>query len=168
MIPDTTVDALEYRGNRSGMPDPNIFIFASSFCQPSTSSWFQGSKVLVLDDVAQFKCTTKIFMEGNSFTWILAFQATSLSSAFHQAISRSDHNSFHVHFHFQQSKQLGLVVNKVQASTKQTCGIPSNCKTHRKKVKFSCRQYVFSLDWRGWVQLRWQNLLYIRSLCSRY
>ncbi len=81
-----------------------------------------------LDDVAWFKGTAKALYSGK-FIYMNP-GAPSNFSAFvfyeEQATARSDHNSRHVLFHFQQSKGIGLTADEIQASTKQTCRIPQD------------------------------------------
>ncbi len=43
-----------------------------------------------------------------------------------QAITQSNHNLQCILFHFQRSRRVGITVDKIQASTKQTCHTPQD------------------------------------------
>jgi len=126
------------------LPTPDdMFEYCKAFMSQQT--WADADQELRyrfeergLDDVAWFKGTAKALYSGK-FIYMNP-GAPSNFSAFvfyeEQAIARSDHNSRHVLFHFQQSEGIGLTADEIQASTKQTCRIPQDYVSLGKQLEF--------------------------------
>lgn len=128
----------------ANLPTPkDMFEYCKAFMSQQT--WADADQELRyrfeergLDDVSWFKGTAKAL-----YSWKFIYMnpgAPSNFSAFvfyeEQAIARSDHNSQHVLFHFQQSQGIGLTADEIQASTKQTCRIPQDYVSLGKQLEF--------------------------------